>query len=127
MPTLTEGKTLQDVLIMEVDFRYNRDMVTFTNNTGATKTFPIGTVLVAAGTPVAAAGEANSALILAEEIKDLANNGTKKVSVIARSPAIINQDQLVYTGLTAATVKTALAGRGFKLVSEPVKVTTQTM
>lgn len=127
MPTLTEGAYVHDILVSEWDARFNRDVVTLTNNTGATKTFPIGTLLLAAGTPVAATGEANTALILLEEVKDLANAGTKKVAVLARTPAIVNQDRLVYTGLNAATCKTALAAKGFKLVSEPAKVTTQTM
>jgi hypothetical protein len=110
MPTKTEPKRMQDVLVWETNPNYCRKLRTFRHSVGSTTSFDPGLVTevsAAKEIPVATAG--NAAGILLQTVKDLATaTDLNNVLFLKKGPALVNYDQLNFNGVVAATAWAAL-------------------
>lgn len=109
MPSQTEPKYTHDVLIYELDMRYNRERITFTNPTGGALSYEIGAVLIdngdgtfqrVANADATPSGDA----ILAENVNDLAGSGEVDVWAWVRGPVIIDKGELDYSDASAGDI-----------------------
>lgn len=124
-------KWLQDLVLWELETRYNRRKVVLTGVAAAGSVeYPIGRILkLGAGGEgtalgVVAGNTAVARYILAERVV-LLNAATAEVKVIKRGPCIINENELVHvSGETAPNIAAQLAQLrdvwGIEFVKEPV-------
>lgn len=121
MATKTEDKTLGEWLAYECDQNYCRENVTFINNSGAVATHKTGQVLeffTPNYGPIAT--EANSIGIMISNPGELANNGTARVVMLARGPALVVKEKLGISGQTLADIMTALAALDPPILPKPI-------
>lgn len=125
MPTKTEPKRIDDVLVWENYAPYCREARTFRHAVGSTTSFEPGLVTeVSGGKEIPVATAANAAGILLENVYLLAT-ATDKTGVLflKDGPALVNYDQLNFNGVTAATAWAALNALKIKGYTQPIKTT----
>ena len=129
---LSKSPNVGDLVLHEESQIICRRSAILENDTGAEDDLLVGRPVLTADsgvtyTPVPAASEASTAGLLLENHLAMADSATKAhVLFIVAGPAVLNKAKIDVTGLTAATVYTALEGLGFRLVDEPTKIETQT-
>lgn len=125
----TERKRVGDVLQMEFNQQFCRSVGTlFTNNTGGSLDFPIGSFAseTTPGNFVPSPDDSSDGILLTD-VGTLANGATAaNVVILYRGPAIIVKDQLTkITSAILADILISLAAKQILTVSEPIKQTTQ--
>lgn len=126
MTVLTEKSYREDFILWEIKQQYTRTQGTFHNGTGATADFERGQVLDTASSKYIKGVSTGATGILLKKLWQVPDNtDVLNVPVLVLGPCIVNQDALVFSG-TSANQKAALIALGFKLISEPTKITTAT-
>jgi hypothetical protein len=143
---LTSPRKLGDLVIWEAYQDYCRESGTIENSSAVAATLeatdPVGYPLKSDGSGGYAFAEAGDeanviGLLLAQEtIPVVASGGAARTgnpyAILARGPAIVNEDQIVVadiidgSAMTLATIKTALAALDIVCRAEPTKSSTQT-